>query len=92
MACSCRPKTPPDVIRKFHADTITALADPVVKEKLAQAGYTVVGSRPEELRELLKSEIEKWAAVIKAAGIPERISEPIPRKSPGSGCRVLRHW
>ena len=63
-------KTPPDVIRKFHADTITALGDPVVKEKLAQAGYTVVGSRPEELRELLKSEIEKWAAVIKAAGIP----------------------
>ena len=52
------------------ADTITALGDPVVKEKLAQAGYTVVGSRPEELRELLKSEIEKWAAVIKAAGIP----------------------
>ena len=63
-------KTPPDVIRKFHADTITALADPVVKVKLAQAGYTVVGSRPEELRELLKSEIEKWAAVIKTAGIP----------------------
>jgi len=36
-------KTPPDVIRKLHADTITALVDPVVKVKLAQAGYTVVG-------------------------------------------------
>ena len=50
-------------------DTIAALADPVVKSKLQQAGYMVVGSSPDELQTLLKSEIDKWSAVINTVGI-----------------------
>jgi tripartite-type tricarboxylate transporter receptor subunit TctC len=48
---------------------VAALADPVVKAKLEQAGYIVVGSLPGELQTLLKSEISKWSAVIKTVGI-----------------------
>lgn len=62
-------KTPPEIVKKMSVDTIAALADPAVKGKLEQAGYTVVGSPPNELQTLLKSEIEKWSAVIKAVGI-----------------------
>jgi tripartite-type tricarboxylate transporter receptor subunit TctC len=62
-------RTPPEIVRKISVDTIAALADPVVKSKLAQAGYMVVGSSPEELQTLLKSEIDKWSAVIKTVGI-----------------------
>ena len=62
-------KTPPEIIRKMSADTVAALTDPMVKGKLEQAGYMVVGSAPDELQTLLNSEIDKWSAVIKAAGI-----------------------
>ena len=62
-------RTPPEIVRKISVDTIAALADPVVKSKLEQAGYMVVGSSPHELQTLLKSEIDKWSAVIKRIGI-----------------------
>jgi tripartite-type tricarboxylate transporter receptor subunit TctC len=62
-------KTPPEIVSKMSVDTVAALADPMVKGKLEQAGYMVVGSSPGELQTLLNSEIEKWSAVIKTAGI-----------------------
>jgi tripartite-type tricarboxylate transporter receptor subunit TctC len=62
-------KTPPEIVRKISADTITALADPSIKDKLAKTGYVAGGSSPEELEKLLKSEIAKWSAVIKSVGI-----------------------
>jgi tripartite-type tricarboxylate transporter receptor subunit TctC len=62
-------KTPPEIVRKISADTNTALADPAIKDKLAQNGYVAEGSSPEALAKLLKSEIAKWSAVIKSIGI-----------------------
>ena len=62
-------RTPPEIVRKISVDTVAALADPMVKSKLQQAGYMVVGSSPDELQTLLKSEIDKWSAVIKTVGI-----------------------
>src|SRR5262249_56215273 len=37
-------KTPPAIVRKISADTNTALADPAIKDKLAQTGYVAEGS------------------------------------------------
>jgi tripartite-type tricarboxylate transporter receptor subunit TctC len=62
-------KTPPEIVRKISTDTNTALADPEIKQKLAQTGYVAGGSSPEELELMLKSEIAKWSAVIKSLGI-----------------------
>ena len=62
-------RTPPAIVRKISADTVTALADPAIKDRLAQTGYGAEGSSPEELGKLLKSEIAKWSAVIKSVGI-----------------------
>jgi tripartite-type tricarboxylate transporter receptor subunit TctC len=62
-------KTPPQVIKKMNADTLAALADPAIKAKLEQNGYTVVGSTPEALAALLKSEIDKWGSVVTETGI-----------------------
>jgi tripartite-type tricarboxylate transporter receptor subunit TctC len=62
-------KTPPAIVRKISADANAALADPAIKDKLAQAGYVAEGSSPEELEQLLKSDIAKWSAVIKSMGI-----------------------
>src|SRR5262249_42931074 len=62
-------RTPPEIIPKVSADTKTALSDPDIRDKLAKAGYVAEGSSPEELAKLLKSEIDKWSAVIKSVGI-----------------------
>jgi tripartite-type tricarboxylate transporter receptor subunit TctC len=62
-------KTPPDIIWNMHADTVAALSDPTVKTRLQELGVLVIGSTPAELARHLKSEMEKWEPVIKAAGI-----------------------
>jgi len=65
-------KTPPEIVRKMHADTVAALADPTTKSRLEQLGVVVIGSTPGELAAYLKSEIDKWGPVIKEAGITLR--------------------
>ena len=62
-------KTPPEVIKRLHADTVRVLAEPDVKKRMEQVGVQVVGSTPAELGAHLKSESELWGPVIKAAGI-----------------------
>jgi tripartite-type tricarboxylate transporter receptor subunit TctC len=65
-------RTPPEIIRKMHADTVAALGDRATKERLEQLGVVVVGSTPAELAAFLKAEMDKWAPVIKEAGITIR--------------------
>jgi tripartite-type tricarboxylate transporter receptor subunit TctC len=62
-------KTAPAIVNKMSADTNAALADPAIKSKLENMVYTPGGSSPKELAILLKAEIEKWRAIIKAADI-----------------------
>jgi tripartite-type tricarboxylate transporter receptor subunit TctC len=65
-------KTPPDIIAKINADTAAALFDPAVKGKLEHLGVLVGHSTPQQLAALLKSEMDKWGPIIKAAGIAVR--------------------
>ena len=45
------------------------MRDPVVKEKLAIQGATLIGDSPEQFHAFIGAEIEKWAKVIKDAGV-----------------------
>jgi len=62
-------KTPPEIVKRMHADTTAVLSDPAIVAKMEQLGYTVIGSTPAVLARHLKAEIDKWGALIKAAGI-----------------------
>lgn len=62
-------KTPGAVVARLHEATVKALAAPDVREKLAAQGAEAVGSSPEEFRAYVRAEIDKWARVIRAAGI-----------------------
>jgi tripartite-type tricarboxylate transporter receptor subunit TctC len=62
-------RTPPQIINRMNGDAVAALGDIAVRSRLEQNGYRIVGSTPEELATLLRSEIEKWGSVIKEAGI-----------------------
>jgi tripartite-type tricarboxylate transporter receptor subunit TctC len=62
-------KTPREIVRMISADTNTALADPAIKNKLAETGYVAGGSSPEDLERLLKADIAKWSALAQSAGL-----------------------
>jgi tripartite-type tricarboxylate transporter receptor subunit TctC len=62
-------KTPNEIVRKLHADTVAVLAEPATKERLEKTGVMVAASTPEQLGAHLKAETELWGPVIKAAGI-----------------------
>jgi tripartite-type tricarboxylate transporter receptor subunit TctC len=64
--------TPKPVLDKLVAGLQEAVQDPTVKARFADLGATPVSTdraRPEALRTLLKSEIDKWGPVIKKAGV-----------------------
>jgi tripartite-type tricarboxylate transporter receptor subunit TctC len=64
--------TPKSVIAKLSAAVVDALADPMVRQRLADIGNETVArdqQNPEALAAWQKAEIEKWWPIIKAAGI-----------------------
>jgi tripartite-type tricarboxylate transporter receptor subunit TctC len=61
--------TPPAVVAALNKVATQAMADPSVKEKLADQGLTLEPQTPDEFRALINAETKKWAKVIKDAGI-----------------------
>jgi tripartite-type tricarboxylate transporter receptor subunit TctC len=61
--------TPANIVAKISADTRKALADPGVREKLANLGNDTMDMSPEEFAKFVRSEIDEYARVIKGAGI-----------------------
>jgi len=61
--------TPQEAVRKLHQTLAKTLALPEVREQLAAQGAEPVGSSPEEFRKFLRAESNKWAGVIKHAGV-----------------------
>lgn len=62
-------KIPPAIVGKLNKEIVKALNLPDVKERLARLGSEPVGNSPEEARRFIRSELEKWAKTVKAAGI-----------------------
>jgi len=62
-------KTPKEVVTKLSAEILKSLQDPGVREKLQALGAIVEPAGPEGFGKFLKSEIDKWATVIRAAKI-----------------------
>jgi len=61
--------TPKDVVAKLNAEILRAANHPEYKAMLAKAAIEPVGSTPEELSRYLKSELVKWAKVVKDANV-----------------------
>jgi tripartite-type tricarboxylate transporter receptor subunit TctC len=61
--------TPPVVIARLHQATVEALRDAGVREKLSSQGLNLVGDTPDQFTAHIRSEIDKWAKVAKAAGL-----------------------
>jgi tripartite-type tricarboxylate transporter receptor subunit TctC len=60
---------PAEVVEKLNREINASLADPKLKTRLADLGYATSGSSPAEFGSMITREIEKWAKVLKFAGI-----------------------
>ena len=61
--------TPRDTVIRLNAEMVKIMARPDVKQTLASMGIDAYTSTPEELGDYVKSEIQKWARLVKDAGI-----------------------
>lgn len=61
--------TPKAVVSKLSAETARILKLPDVSKRISELGAEPVGSTPEQFAELIKTEIAKWAKVIKDANV-----------------------
>jgi tripartite-type tricarboxylate transporter receptor subunit TctC len=61
--------TPKAMTDKFHADLVKVMQDAEVKKKFADLGVEAVYSTPEQFAAFIKSEMAKYAKLIKEAGI-----------------------
>lgn len=60
---------PAAVVAKIHADVVKVLHTPEVNERMAALGMEARAMPPAEFQAYVKSEIAKWAKVVKAAGV-----------------------
>ncbi|MCC7483674.1 MAG: hypothetical protein IT529_01680 [Burkholderiales bacterium] len=61
--------TPPAVIRKIRDDIADILKDPEVRKRMHEIGGDPSGMPTAQFAKMVRSEIEKWSRVAKAAGI-----------------------
>jgi tripartite-type tricarboxylate transporter receptor subunit TctC len=61
--------TPKPILARLNAEVVKVMSSPDMKSFNQSQGAEAMGSTPEELAALHRREYDKWAGVIKAAGI-----------------------
>lgn len=62
-------RTRQEVIERLNAEFVKVLKNPTVQEKLSSESFKVIGSSPEALTAAIRSDMAKWAKVIKETGL-----------------------
>jgi tripartite-type tricarboxylate transporter receptor subunit TctC len=60
--------TPPEVVAKLNGAITGALSDPAIKQRIVAVGAEPAPMTPEHFAAFIRSETEKWSAVIAKAG------------------------
>jgi tripartite-type tricarboxylate transporter receptor subunit TctC len=61
--------TPKPVIKRLHDELMQAIASPDMRERLASGALEPAPNTPEQFRQMIVRELQRWASVIKSAGI-----------------------
>ncbi len=61
--------TPPDIVERLNREVNAGLDNPALKARLADVGGTPLRFTPAEFSARIAADIEKWARVVKQAGI-----------------------
>jgi len=74
--------TPRDIVAKLHGAVVQALQDPAIRKRFISNGAEPTpSSSPEAFGKLIQSEVTKWAAVAREAGIMRELKRPADRMS-----------
>lgn len=60
---------PPDIVRRLHAAAVEGLKSPDVTKVIGDIGGNEIGNTPTEFAGFIKSEIPRWAALVKESGV-----------------------
>jgi len=60
--------TPPEIVRRWNAEVIRIMQSPEIQARLPNEGAKFSPQTPEQFAAFVKSEIAKWAPVVKASG------------------------
>lgn len=60
--------TPGPVVDLLERQVVTALQSPELRQKLQEAGFSVVGSSRADARRMLEAEAARWVGIVKASG------------------------
>ena len=61
--------TPRELVMRLNTELVKALRDPELRRRLTQQGFEPGGDSPEEFAAFMRAETEKWARVIRKAGV-----------------------
>jgi tripartite-type tricarboxylate transporter receptor subunit TctC len=61
--------TPRDIVTRLSRELVKALKAPDTREQLASQGVDPWPGTPEQLGELLRSDIERYATIVRSAGL-----------------------
>jgi tripartite-type tricarboxylate transporter receptor subunit TctC len=64
--------TPPAIVSALHKGLQQALASPQLKAQFTKLAVETVNSTPQEFANLVSEELQRWAKVVKAAGLREK--------------------
>jgi len=61
-------RTPPEIVQRWNAETLKIMQTPEMQARLLNEGARFIAMSPEQFGAFVKSEIAKWAPVVKASG------------------------
>jgi tripartite-type tricarboxylate transporter receptor subunit TctC len=61
--------TPAEIVERLNREVNAVLADPAVKARMAELGSEIFTGSPADFGKLVAEETEKWAKVVKFAGL-----------------------
>ncbi len=60
--------TPRDIVAKLNAEAVKGTKSPDFVKRMTDLGYNIIGSTPEQMTEMLKTEVNTWGPIVKASG------------------------
>ncbi len=61
--------TPKDIIDKLNREIVALLNEPEVRARIKHEGAEPIASSPTQFNERVRTEVAKWAKVVKSAGL-----------------------
>lgn len=61
--------TPADIVRRLHQEIVRIMRDPAIADPLIAQGYEIVANTPAEFGATVRSDVQKYAALIQRLGL-----------------------